>query len=128
MRKKIVSFLVFSCLIAGVMPVQARLQSNMQILAKNMTVIEKSSDATELQRALQNMRSAALTAREEIPYSLDGKKVDSIEMKNYQQGYDLLINQIDLIAGLVDKGSISEAKDAVEKLKEIRNDWHMKYR
>lgn len=128
MRKQIVSLLVLSCLMAGTTPALARLQSDMQTLAKNLAVIEKSNDATELKGALQNMRSAALTAREEIPFSLDGKKADSPEMKNYQQGYDILIRQIDQVEELVDKGSIEEAKAAVDKLKHTRNSWHMKYR
>ncbi|EBS1326654.1 hypothetical protein D6T51_21490 [Salmonella enterica subsp. enterica serovar Muenchen] len=49
----------------------------MQTQAKNLAEIEKSSDAAEMKRALQNMRSAALTAREEIPFSLDWKKAGS---------------------------------------------------
>ncbi|ECC1695652.1 cytochrome b562 [Salmonella enterica subsp. salamae] len=128
MRKHIVSLMVLSCLMAGTMPAMASLQSDMQILAKNLAVIEKSNDAAELKRALQNMRSATLTAREEIPLSLYGKKASSPEMKDYQQGYDVLISQIDLAVGLVDKGKIAEAKAVAEKLKETRNNWHMKYR
>ncbi|EAN6152212.1 cytochrome b562 [Salmonella enterica] len=128
MRKHIVSLLVLSCLMAGTTPALARLQSDMQTLAKNLAVIEKSSDAAEMKRALQNMRSAALTAREEIPFSLDGKKADSPEIKNYQQGYDVLISQIDRVVELADKGNIAEAKAAAEKQKETRNSWHMKYR
>lgn len=128
MRKYIVSILIFSSLMSASSLVLAHLQSDMQILAKNLAVIEKSDNVVELKLALHNMRTAALSAREEIPYTLDGKNPDNSEILSYKQGYDLLISQIELIADLLDKDSVSEAKIAAEKMKEIRNNWHMKFR
>ncbi|HFG9820695.1 TPA: cytochrome b562 [Salmonella enterica subsp. enterica serovar Frintrop] len=106
----------------------ADLKDNMQTLSRNLNVVEASQDGNEILNALDEMKSAALKSRDEIPDSLEGKDNKSPEWHDYQKGYDSLIVTIDKARKLVLDGSVSEAKKLVNELKETRNSWHKKYR
>lgn len=77
MREYITFFLILFCLISVSRSVMARLQFDMHDLSVNLAVIERTSDVNELKTALENMRSAALTARRIRPFSLYCKSVKS---------------------------------------------------
>ncbi|EAQ3218114.1 cytochrome b562 [Salmonella enterica] len=106
----------------------ADLKDNMQTLSRNLNVVEASQDGNEILNALDEMKSAALKSRDEIPDSLEGKDNKSPEWHDYQKGYDSLIVTIDKARKLVLDGNVSEAKKLVNELKETRNSWHKKYR
>ncbi|EBU9474969.1 hypothetical protein DN356_05665 [Salmonella enterica subsp. enterica serovar Chester] len=69
MREYITYFLILFCMISASRSVMARLQFDMQELSVNLAVIERTRDVNELKTALENMRSAALTARRIRPLS-----------------------------------------------------------
>ncbi|ECE7752260.1 cytochrome b562 [Salmonella enterica subsp. enterica serovar Ngili] len=127
MREYITFFLILFCLTSVSRSVMARLQFDMQDLSVNLAVVERTSEVNELKTALENMRSAALTARRIRPLSLYGKSVKKSDIEDYRHGYDVLIGQIENMMLLVNEGRITEAKAAAEQLKETRNIWHMKY-
>lgn len=129
MSKNILALLVVSvCAFGAVTASAAGLSDNMKTLNANLQVVEKTDDAAELKNALSQMRTAALSAKEEIPAKLKGKASDSAEMKDYHHGYDVLVGQIDDALKLTEEGKIPQAKAMAEQFKATRGEYHKKYR
>lgn len=129
MSKNILAMLVVSvCAFGSVTASAAGLSDNMKTLGANLQVVEKTNDAAELKNALSQMRTAALSAKEETPAKLKGKAADSAEMKDYHHGYDVLVGQIDDALKLADEGKIPQAKAMAEQFKVTRGEYHKKYR
>lgn len=129
MSKNILALLVVSvCAFGAVTASAAGLSDNMKTLNANLQVVEKTNDAAELKNALSQMRTAALSAKEETPAKLKGKAADSAEMKDYHHGYDVLVGQIDDALKLTEEGKIPQAKAMAEQFKATRGEYHKKYR
>ncbi|EGP9058847.1 cytochrome b562, partial [Salmonella enterica] len=109
-------------------PVLADLQKDMQVLANSVDVIESDSNVDSIRNALENMKAAAISAKNEIPDSLLMKNSDSPEVNDYREGYDLLIGKVEKAQNLLSEGDLSGAKAIASEIKEIRNTWHEKYR
>ncbi|EIX5024938.1 cytochrome b562 [Salmonella enterica] len=109
-------------------PVLADLQKDMQVLAKSVDVIESDSNVDSIRNALEKMKAAAISAKNEIPDSLLMKNSDSPEVNDYREGYDLLIGKVEKAQNLLSEGDLSGAKAIASEIKEIRNTWHEKYR
>ncbi|MEB6854826.1 cytochrome b562 [Escherichia coli] len=109
-------------------PVLADLQKDMQVLANSVDVIEADSNVDSIRNALEKMKAAAISAKNEIPDSLLMKNSDSPEVNDYREGYDLLIGKVEKAQNLLSEGDLSGAKAIASEIKEIRNTWHEKYR
>ncbi|HEI8935353.1 TPA: cytochrome b562 [Citrobacter freundii] len=109
-------------------PVLADLQKDMQVLANSVDVIESDSNVDSIRNALEKMKAAAISAKNEIPDSLLMKNSDSPEINDYREGYDLLIGKVEKAQNLLSEGDLSGAKAIASEIKEIRNTWHEKYR
>ena len=109
-------------------PVLADLQKDMQVLANSVDVIESDSNVDSIRNALEKMKAAAISAKNEIPDSLLMKNSDSPEVNDYREGYDLLIGKVEKAQNLLSEGDLSGAKAIASEIKEIRNTWHEKYR
>ncbi|EJU8408313.1 cytochrome b562 [Salmonella enterica] len=109
-------------------PALADLQKDMQVLENSVDVIESDSNVDSIRNALEKMKAAAISAKNEIPDSLLMKNSDSPEVNDYREGYDLLIGKVEKAQNLLSEGDLSGAKAIASEIKEIRNTWHEKYR
>ncbi|MDU3877709.1 MAG: cytochrome b562 [Klebsiella aerogenes] len=113
MRKKLLAMLAVSAFALGSASAFADLGEDMDTLAENLQVVQKTSDAGELKAALNKMRTAAVDAQKETPPKLEGKAA---------------IGQIDGALKLANEGKVKEAQAAAEEFKTTRNTYHKKYR
>lgn len=129
MSKNMLAMLVVSvCAFGAVTASAAGLSDNMKTLNANLQIVEKTDDAAALKNALIEMRTAALSAKEELPAKLKGKAADSAEVKDYHHGYEVLTGQIGEALKLAEEGKIPEAKAMAEQFKSTRGEYHKKYR
>lgn len=128
MRKHVIAMLSLSLLFTSASLYAADLEQDMDTLNANLKIVKKTDDAREMQKALNEMRSAAQDAKKSTSESLEGQPADSAQMKDFRAGLDSLIAQIDVVNELAKSSNIDGAKAEAKKLDDIRTANHKKFR
>lgn len=104
----------------------ADLDENMQVLAKNISVLQSSTDKQELISALEKMSNAVEDSMKSHPEKLSSDDKKGIE--EYENVLKKLKNEITLAKGKVASGQLSELRDSVSRMNDIRVEGHKKFR
>ncbi|CAI0706815.1 cytochrome b562 [Serratia entomophila] len=113
---------------ASALAAAADLADDMDTIAGNYKTVLGTDSADTLKQSLQNMRAAALDAKQGTPPKLEDKAADSPEMKDFRHGLDQLIGQIDRSLALANQGKVAEAKQVAQGFKQTRDANHKKFR
>ena len=81
--------------LAGLAQASEVLEGAMKSLAKNSKAFAQAKTATEANTALTEMQKAAATAKQNKPDSLVKQPKDSVKVKQYEQKFDALTEEIE---------------------------------
>ncbi len=116
-----------AALFSGCYDDDSGLEHNMESLADNYAVFEKSNTQDDALNALNTMRSAAVDSKKYLPHSLENKASDDLAVQGYQAGLDQLVVEIDKVTALVKQDKLDQAKVEAQTLLKIRDENHKKY-
>ncbi|VEA68394.1 Soluble cytochrome b562 precursor [Serratia plymuthica] len=128
MSNKLKALMALALLGASSLAVAADLGDDMDTIASNYKTVLSTNSTDTLKQSLQNMRAAALDAKQSTPPKLEGKAAGSSEIKDFQHGMDQLIGQIDQSLALANQGKLAEAKKVAQGFKQTRDVNHKKFR
>lgn len=115
--------LYFLC---GGITVAAELDENMQVLARNMRVLQSSMDKKELLEALDRMDDAVNESMKRLPESISS--ADEEGKNDYMKELQKLEKEIMQAKQKVLSGQLSDIRDSVSKMNKIRVEGHDKFR
>lgn len=99
----------------------AKLEQNMNTLAKNFKVFNKAENQTDALQALDNMKAAALDAKQVKLKNHDANAMTSDAL------YDQLLAEIDKTRLLVQDGKLDQAKVEGKKIAAVKDQGHAVY-
>ena len=99
----------------------AKLEQNMDTLAKNFKVFNKAENQTDALKALHHMKDAALDAKQVKLKNSDAKAPTSDAL------YDQLLAEIDKTRLLVQDGKLDQAKVEGKKIAAVKDQGHAVY-
>ncbi|NNH78342.1 ATP-binding protein [Acinetobacter sp. ANC 5380] len=99
----------------------AKLEQNMDTLAKNFKVFNKADNQTDALKALDHMKAAALDAKQVKLKNSDAKAPSSDAL------YDQLLAEIDKTRVLVQGGKLDQAKVEGKKIAAVKEQGHAVY-
>ncbi|EHP6140118.1 cytochrome b562 family protein [Escherichia coli] len=115
--------LYFLC---GGITVAEELDESMQVLARNMSVLQSSMDKKELLEALDRMDDAVDESMKRLPESIS--PADEEGKNDYIKELQKLEKEIMLAKQKVLSGQLSYIPDSVNKMNKIRVEGHDKFR
>ncbi|KAK0352350.1 hypothetical protein LTR94_021149 [Friedmanniomyces endolithicus] len=104
------------------------LEGAMKSLAKNSKAFTQAKTATEANTALVEMQKAAATAKQNKPDTLVKQPKDSVKVKQYEQKFDALTQEIEHAQHLVQAGKLAEAKQSSAKFEAIKQQGHKAFK
>lgn len=128
MRKGIVALVALAAIGLSSATFAASLSDSMESLADNFKIVQQPQSPEAFNKALHEMRKAALESKTFTPKKLKGQQQDSEEMKAYHLTLDKLIAQIDKAIVFADKGKMDDGKQAAEGIKPIIGEGHKRFR
>ena len=84
--------------LAGLAQASEVLEGAMKSLAKNSKAFAQAKTATEANTALTEMQKAAATAKQNKPDSLVKQPKDSVKVKQYEQKFDALTEEMNMLS------------------------------
>lgn len=102
------------------------LDENMQVLARNMSVLQSSMDKKELLEALDRMNDAVNESMKSLPESISS--ADEEGRNDYIKELQKLEKEIMQAKQKVSSGQLSDIRDSVSKMNKIRVEGHDKFR
>jgi len=105
--------------LAGLAQASEVLEGAMKSLAKNSKAFTQAKTAAEANIALTEMQKAAATAKQNKPDTL---------VKQYEQKFDALTQEIEHAQHLVQVGKLAEAKQSSVKFEAIKQQGHKAFK
>jgi soluble cytochrome b562 len=110
MSNKLKALMALALLGASSLAVAADLADDMDTIAGNYKTVLSTDSTDTLKQSLQNMRAAAVDAKQSTPPKLEDKAPDSPEIKDFHHGLDTLIGQIDQSLALAKPGQAGRSQ------------------
>ena len=114
--------------LAGLAQASEVLEGAMKSLAKNSKAFAQAKTAAEANTALTEMQKAAETAKQNKPDTLVKQPKDSVKLKQYEQKFDALTQEIEHAQHLVQAGKLAEAKQSSAKFEAIKQQGHKAFK
>ncbi|SPL69793.1 cytochrome b562 [Acinetobacter stercoris] len=127
-QKSLLSIIGLGMLGLSHFTIAAPLEQNMVNIATSYKAFNDARTAVDANKALDQIRLAALDSKKSTPMKLIGKSDNSPEVKGYKSGLEQLVVQVDKTKTLVDAGKLDQAKLEGKKLLLIRDQNHKLYK
>jgi len=122
MIKKTLATVIFSIALSfSSLSFAAKLEQNMDMLAKNFKAFNKADNQNDALKALDNMKIAALDAKKVKLKTQDAKALASDVL------YDQLVAEIEKTRLLVQDGKLDQAKVEGKKIAAVKDQGHAVY-
>ncbi|CAI1004185.1 cytochrome b562 [Serratia grimesii] len=128
MSNKLKALMALTLLGASSLAVAADLADDMDTISGNYKTVLSTDSTDTMKQSLQNMRAAAVDAKQSKPPKMEDKAANSPEIKDFHHGLDTLIGQIDQSLALANQGKLAEAKQVAQGFKQTRDVNHKKFR
>lgn len=113
---------VLSLSLAAPALADAAVKAEMRIMGQNLKAAESAKDAAALKQALQAIHDAARTTQGKVQAVSQPNAWD----KTYLEGIGKLLTALQQSIQLADRGQLDAARQSLNNVKAIRNEYHKK--